>query len=116
MVALSSHTHKVCHHHTCKRSSAGYVYSDNSGRRVQGLPTRLSHFTLCFDHGARRLWILPTPTDPITRFVEVMEGRTLPVRTLPEGEYHVCVALIRTDNRVCVREVVDKDGDLGGRF
>ncbi len=73
--------------------------------------TLKTSFTLCFDHGARRLWIRPTPTDPTTRFVEVKE-----FKTLPEGEYHACVTLSSANNRVRVRDVVDGDRDLGGMF
>ena len=78
---------------------------------MEGLPEGLRHFMVCFDHGARRLWVRPTPTDPTTRFVDVMGGRTL-----PEGEYHACVGIRKNSPRVRVREVVDGDGDLGGRF
>ena len=78
---------------------------------MQGLPDNLHHFTLCFDHGARRLWIRPTPTDPTTRFLDVMGGREL-----PEGQYHVCVTLWNNTTRVFVREVGETEGDLGGRF
>ena len=87
------------------------MWCGRNNQEVQDLPRWLRHMTLCFEAHTRRLWILPNPTDPNTRFVDVMGGRSL-----PEGEYHMCATLIRSNVRVRVRHVSETEGDLGGRF
>ena len=87
------------------------MWSEGSGQAVEGLPSKLTYMTLCFEAETRRLWILPNPTDPTTRFLDVMGGREL-----PEGQYHACVGLHNATARVRVREVSETEGDLGGRF
>ncbi len=78
---------------------------------VEGLPNELEHMTLCFEAATRRVWILPNPTDPTTRFLDVMGGRTL-----PQGEYHLCVTLWDDSCRVFVRQVSETEGNSGERF
>ena len=39
----------------------------------------LRHIVLCFEAETRRLWILPNPSDPRERFLDVIGSTTLPV-------------------------------------
>jgi hypothetical protein len=55
---------------------------------VEGLWDELRHIVLCFEAETRRLWILPNPSDPRERFLDVM-GST----TLPGGKYSLIVQL-----------------------
>ena len=40
---------------------------------VEGLWDELRHIVLCFEAETRRLWILPNPSDPRERFLDVCE-------------------------------------------
>ncbi len=79
-----------------------------------GIPKGLKHMMLCFEPETRMLWILPNPTDPMTRFVCITE-----TSTLPEGQCYICVEFMFESipgTRVTVHEVMETDGDLGDRF
>ena len=87
------------------------MYCHDESWYVEGLREELAHMTLCFEAETRRLWILPNPTDPTTRFLDVMKGRSL-----PQGEYHLCVTLWDDSSRVYVRQASETEGNLGERF
>ena len=57
------------------------------------------HFAMCFDNTTRRLRFRKNPTDPATRWFDVMGDKTL-----PEGQYYACVASARSQS-VCIRDV-----------
>ncbi len=58
------------------------------------------HFAMCFDNTTRRLRFRKNPTDPTTRWFDVMDDKKL-----PEGQYYACV--MTTDHRkhISVRHV-----------